>query len=198
MSTELSIIEQVANSKYGLPSTSELLRTLLQLEKNAKKETREYGFANLEGCWNLRFITGTRKTRHRAGIVLGAGRYIPRLIKIKIHYENSSQSAVDTGRVKNQVQLGWLSLSLTGPVQFRSSKNILAFDFTYLEIMLLRFKLYSGYIKDGLERETEFYNTKIKNQAFFSYFLIQDNAIAARGKGGGLALWIRDDQSTTT
>lgn len=196
MSTELSIIEQVANSKLSLPDTSELLKALLQLEKNARQEKKEYSLADLEGCWSLRFITGTKKARNRAGIVLGAGKYIPRLINIKINYENNSESNVNTGRVKNQVRLGLVDLSLTGPVQFIALKNILAFDFTHLEVKLLGLTLYDGYIKGGLKRETKFYDTKLKDRAFFSYFLIKDKAIAARGKGGGLALWVRDDDNS--
>jgi hypothetical protein len=186
-----SIIQQIADSK-SLPDSSELLKTLLELEKNAKKDKREHSLADLIGCWNLRFITGTKKSRKRAGIVLGAGRYIPRLLKIKIHYQTNPQSADNTGKVKNEVQLGWLNLSLTGPVQFITSKNILAFDFTYIDIMVRGFKLHSSYVKEGLKKEAKFYYTKLKHQAFFGYFLIQENVIAARGKGGGLALWTRD------
>ena len=32
----------------------------------------------------------------------------------------------------------------------------------------------------------------LKEQAFFNYFYFSKNLIAARGKGGGLALWGRD------
>lgn len=196
MLTNISIIEQAVNqkaSKSELPKPSTVVNSLLALEKQLKQEKSDCSFANLIGCWNLRFITGTKKTRQKAGIVLGAGQYIPRLIKIQITYENEQQLLSNTGRVINSVELAFLKLSLTGPVKFIPQKRILVFDFTYLKLNLFGFRIYDGYIRNGLEKEAEFYQTEIKHQAFFSYFLIEDNFIAARGRGGGLALWGRQE-----
>ncbi|RMF21552.1 MAG: hypothetical protein D6756_12200, partial [Cyanobacteria bacterium J083] len=81
--------------------------------------------------------------------------------------------------------------SLTGPVKFLSPKNILAFDFTTMYIKLFGLKVYQGYIRGGKKKEESFYQDKINQQAFFSYFYLSKNVSAARGKGGGLAIWIR-------
>ena len=43
----------------------------------------------------------------------------------------------------------------------------------------------------GYREKLGFYEQKLKEKAFFKYFLIKENVIAARGKGGGLALWCR-------
>ena len=191
---KLSLLENAASSttsKSNLPNSSKLVEALLDLEKSARKEKTHYSFSNLVGCWNLRFITGTKKSREKAGVVLGAGRYIPRLIKIQIIYHDDSDSALNTGRVSNCVRFAFVNLSLTGPVKFISQKNILAFDFTSMTIKIFSLKIYDGYIKNGAARDEEFYQTKVGKQAFFSYFLIQENLIAARGRGGGLALWGR-------
>ena len=193
VSNNLSLIKRAANTsnKSDLPDSYKLVESLLALEKAAKKEKIEHNFLDLVGTWNLRFITGTKKTRNRAGIVLGAGRYIPQLIKIQITYDHNSQSIPNGGRVKNSVRLAGLNLSLTGPVKFIPQKNILAFDFTAMTVNVFGIKIYDGYVGKGNTREQEFYQTKISQQAFFSYFLIQEKFIAARGKGGGLALWSR-------
>lgn len=194
MLTNLSIIEQAANHKKSnqeLPSSAKVVAALVELEKQLKKETKHNSLLSLIGCWNLRFITGTKKTRKKAGVVLGSGRYIPRLIKIEIVYENKLPSTPNAGKVSNCVELGFLKLVLSGPIKFISQKSILAFDFTYLALSLGGFKIYDGYLRNGLEKETKFWETEIKYQAFFKYFLIEDNVIAARGKGGGLALWSR-------
>jgi hypothetical protein len=90
------------------------------------------------------------------------------------------------------VKLAFCELSLTGPIRFLPQKRILAFDFTYLKISVWGLTLYQGYIKNGVEREKLFAEKELKDQAFFKYFLIKDNFIAARGKGGGLALWTRE------
>ena len=194
MLDEISIVEQAAidkNSKTKLPSSSQVVNALLKLEKTPENEQDSYCLSNLAGSWNLRFITGTKKTRQKAGIILGTGKYIPKLIKIQITYKTESSTA-NIGQVINFVKLAFCELSLTGPIRFLPQTRILAFDFTYLKISVWGLNLYQGYIQNGVEREKLFAEKELKYQAFFKYFLIKDNFIAARGKGGGLALWTRE------
>ena len=193
----LSILDRAADMqsfKANLPEPAEVVAALLKAEKTARKNHPNYTFEQLIGTWKLRFITGTKKTRQRAGIVLGAGRYLPSFVAIELTYsnDNSEEKQLDLrGRVKNSVKLGGLNLTLTGPVKFLAPRSILAFDFTTITIKLFKLQLYNGYLKNGQAKEAEFYSQKINNQAFFSYFLITENIIAARGRGGGLALWSR-------
>ena len=188
------ILQQAANyfsDQTNLPSASEVVNALLEAEKIAKKEKISYSWESLIGNWRLCFITGTKKTRKKAGIVLGAGRYLPRLVHISLNYSPTKESSDNQGNVENCVSVGGLQLSLTGPVKFLAPKNILAFDFTRMKLKLFGFTLYNGYIRDGKTKEASFYNDKISQQAFFAYFYITKSAIAARGRGGGLALWTK-------
>ncbi|MDJ0689692.1 MAG: hypothetical protein QNJ41_14410 [Xenococcaceae cyanobacterium MO_188.B32] len=194
----LSLLQQVAispeNKSTFLPATSQIVDALLEAEKIGKKEKIHYSFHQLLGTWQLRFITGTKKTRAKAGIVLGAGRYLPKFIKICLTYSErllaKPPQDIQAGTVENLVKLGGLKLALEGPIKFVPQKNILAFDFTRLNVNFFGIKLYHGYIRGGKTKEQEFYRESVGKQAFFAYFLIQDNFIAARGRGGGLALWI--------
>ena len=198
MLSQLSLLKQAANrkaNKSNLPDSSLVVEALLEVEKEARKKKNTHSLDELIGCWDLCFITGTKKTRKKAGIVLGAGKYISKLIGIEITYDRKPQQNSDTGRVKNSVNLAFFTLSLTGPVKFIESKSILVFDFTKIAIAISGIKLYEGYIRGGKAKEAEFYNLKISQQAFFSYFLIEPEIIAARGKGGGLALWSRSPSS---
>ena len=190
-----SILEQAAKSN-SKPSSSAVVAALLAAEKNAKKTKSRYSFEQLTGKWQLCFITGTKKTRKKAGIVLGAGRYIPEWIaKIQIAY-SSAESVVEgeekseIGKVENSVQVGAIELTLSGPTKFLPN-NILAFDFTRIAVKLLGKTVYQGFIRGGEGREAEFFSLSVGKQAFFAYFLVEDGIIAARGRGGGLALWGR-------
>ena len=82
MSDEMSIAEQVPiclQSKQKLPDASEVVANLLELEKSCRtRDTPDS--ADLLGTWDLRFITGTKKTRKKAGVILGAGKYITKLM----------------------------------------------------------------------------------------------------------------------
>lgn len=189
-------IEQVAeylqNKAIKAPESEAVVKALIEAEKAAKqnKLNLNYSYSQLIGDWRLGFITGTKKTRKRAGVVLGAGKFLPKLVKIQLSYSQSEDSP-EKGSVENSVQFGLLKIVLTGPVKFWSNKNILAFDFTKMELFLSSLKLYQGYIRNGEAREKDFYQQTLNQQAFFTYFLIKNNYIAARGKGGGLALWTR-------
>ena len=192
---ELSILDRAADlqsSKTSLPTPVEVVNALLTAEKAARKNKPNYTFEQLVGTWKLRFITGTKKTQQKAGIVLGAGRYMPSYVAIELTYSfGEQQPNLFRGRVNNSVKLGGINLALTGPVKFLEPKNILAFDFTTINIKLFNLKLYDGYMNKGQAKEAEFFTKKLSEQAFFAYFLIQENLIAARGRGGGLALWSR-------
>lgn len=189
-----SVLEQATKSVIcqtsDKPSPEKVVDLLLQAEKTSKKFKQRYIFEQLGGTWRLCLITGTQKARNRAGIILGSGRYLPSWLKIHLCYFDITDT---TGKVENSVELGFIKLSLTGPTKFLSPKNILAFDFTRMTVQLFGVLLYKGFIRGGKSSEGKFYQEKVNQQAFFAYFLIDDNIIAARGRGGGLALWGREN-----
>lgn len=193
-----SILKQAAQSFSTsfstAPNSETVVQALLEAEKTTRKSKIHYSFKQLTGTWRLCFITGTKKTRDKAGVVLGAGRYIPKLIKIQITYSVSTQKPpFDMGLVENCVGLGGFKLTVSGLTKFLPDKNILAFDFTRISVQFLKAALYQGFIRGGEKKEQEFYQERIGNQAFFVYFFVRDDIIAARGKGGGLALWVRQE-----
>ncbi len=183
-------IEFLTNSTVKPPIPSAVVEALLITEKTAKQNKERYPYSQLLGTWRLGFITGTKRTRKRAGVILGAGRFLPSWVKMNLSYL-SSEPEKNQGTVENFVEFGLLKLVLTGPTQFWQKNNILAFDFTQMKVSVSGFKLYEGYIRGGEKREVEFYKQSLKTQAFFTYFLVQEQCITARGKGGGLALWTK-------
>ncbi|MEO0397411.1 MAG: hypothetical protein AAF243_15700 [Cyanobacteria bacterium P01_A01_bin.137] len=168
------------------PNAKDLVIALQATEKSTKASCT---LGDLVGIWRLCFITGTKKTRQKAGVALGAGRYLPKLIKIQLEYQASGD---DRGVVQNSVALGQLTLTLTGPVKFWPQARCLAFDFTQIQVALGRLTLYQGRIKPQ-DADEMFYQQPLKEQAFFKYFWVTEQGIAARGRGGGLALWYRED-----
>lgn len=144
---DLLTIETAANSVIkknpNKPSSDSVVSALIQIEKQSKKQDKNYNIDQLSGHWQLCFITGTKKTRKRAGIVLGAGRYIPNLVKITLSYfsplnTSKTPEQVEIGRVENTVEFTGLKLSLSGPTKFIDKKNILAFDFTKITVKLFK------------------------------------------------------------
>lgn len=201
---DLAIISEAVAAYRGeggkLPKAALLVDALLQAEKAAKQQRLVYDFESLLGKWRLCFATGTRKVRQRGGIVLGKGIYLPKFAKVNISFGADLGDNSGRGEIGNQVQIGSLSLQLTGPAKYLGKKNLLAFDFTQMQISLFGRGVYNKPIRSGKVQSEDFYNQPIAKQAFFAFFMITEDAIAeggsstiaARGRGGGLALWIRE------
>ena len=175
-----------------LPTPALLVDALLAAEKAAKQQRLAYNFESLVGKWRLCFATGTRKVRQRGGIVLGKGVYVPKFAAAQISFSATSEHDLGRGEIGNQVQLGPILLKLTGPAKYLDKKNLLAFDFTQMQINLFNLTVYNGQIRSGKVPSEDFYNQPIAKLPFFAFFVITKDFIAARGRGGGLALWIRE------
>ena len=79
------------------PKPQDLVAALQATEKSTQSS---YTLSDLVGIWRLSFITGTKKTRQKAGVALGAGRYLPKLLKIQLVYESFND---EQGSVQNSV-----------------------------------------------------------------------------------------------
>ncbi|MEL6815341.1 MAG: hypothetical protein AAFP03_11075 [Cyanobacteria bacterium J06598_3] len=198
------------------PGSTDVVAALLAAEKQSKREKRRYTYAKLIGSWRLGFVSGTQTKRLRPEAkpmkTVGKGRFLPRFVTIAIAYEpiekvpvnqvstdglsapivtTGDKFAGDYGSVQNSVTLGALNLQLKGPTRFWPKTNSLGFDFTEIRVQLGPLRLYNGGVRGGELRNQEFSSQTLKDQAFFTYFRVQPEYIAARGKGGGLALWVR-------
>jgi hypothetical protein len=191
----VSTLSQAAAAyRHGnkLPTAEVLVNALLQAEKTAKQERLNYPFDSLIGKWRLCFATGTKKVRKRGGIILGKGFYLPKFVAAHISFSPKLEQASGKGEIGNQVEFGQVSLKLTGPAQYLGKKNLLAFDFTQMQMSLFNRVVYNQPIRSGKVDTEDFYNQPIAKLPFFAFFLVTEDFIAARGRGGGLAIWIRN------
>ncbi|MBF2064327.1 MAG: hypothetical protein IGS39_07885 [Calothrix sp. C42_A2020_038] len=173
------------------PQADVIVNALLQAEKTAKQQRLTYSFASLSGTWRLCFATGTRSQK-RGGIVLGKGFYMPKFTPAYISF-STSEASDNTGEITNQIQLGVLRLKLSGLTQYIGKKNLLAFDFHQMQISLFGRTIYNASVPGAKTQPDNFYNYSVAKLPFFAFFVITEDLIAARGRGGGLALWIKTD-----
>jgi hypothetical protein len=195
MPTLLQAVATFQGKSSDNPSTVAVVDALLQAEKTAKQQRILYPFESLLGKWRLCFTTGTRKAKQRGGIVLGKGFYVPKVAKAHISFSLPSQAldaTANRGEITNQIQFGPVLLKLDGPAKYLGKKNLLAFDFTHMRVSLFGRNVYSGQVRGGKAQSADFHNQPIAKLPFFAFFLVTENFIAARGRGGGLALWIRE------
>jgi hypothetical protein len=177
--TSSLIIDQVATA--ARPATSEVVTALLDLEKAGKNIP--IPFEQLAGTWQLRFASGAKKTKK--GLKLGKGYYLPSWVYAAISFD-------PTGKIKNQLRLGALEICFTGPCRPHHKKNIVVFDFVQLQILLGNKVLLNRFV--GKYPTEEFETRPIAKLPFFVFLAASTEAIAARGRGGGLAIWVKSDQ----
>jgi hypothetical protein len=191
----LTILTAAAGAARPRPTAAKVVQALLDAEKVAKQQRLDYPLPSLIGNWRLYFVTGTRKMRQRGGIQLGRGFYLPPIGTAQLAFYPSTSGTLTIG---NQVQLGQLRLKLTGPARYLGKKNLMAFDFTQMQINLGAWTVYQGSMRGGQVQAESFEQQAIAKLAFFSFFLVTDQFIAARGRGGGLALWIAENRPQET
>jgi hypothetical protein len=180
------------------PAARAVVKALLEAESTTRHQRTEYPFSSLLGQWRLCFTTGSPKADRAGNNPLSRGWYVPRAFKAQISFapcpslDGVDQEKADRGEIANQALLGMVQFRFCGPCQYLGKKNLLAFDFTRMEITLFGRRVYGGNIRSGSTNPVDFDGRAIAKLPFFSFFLVTENFIAARGRGGGLAIWVRD------
>lgn len=176
------------------PSATAVVNALLQAEKAAKQQRLTYPLEPLLGHWRL-YFTAPRKARLRGGMALGKGLYVPQIAPAQISFATQAPTLGESSgkaEISNQIQFGPLLFKLTGPAHYLGKKNIMAFDFTHMQLCLFGRAVYSGNFRGGKAQAQDFYDRSIAKLPFFAFFLVTEDFIAARGRGGGLALWVKE------
>jgi len=188
----LAVLDEAAQAfrtgEGSRPEAIALVEALLQAETTAKQQHLTYPFSALEGQWRLGFTTGVQK-RKRGGIRLTRGFYLPGFVPAYISFYPEGDTLM--GEIRNQISLAGVTLTLTGPCRYPGKKNLLVFDFTQMEVRVGDRPLYQGPIRGGIAKGQEFAEKTVAKLPFFAFFRITDSYIAARGRGGGLAIWVR-------
>ncbi len=172
------------------PTKTAMVAALQEAEITARTEKLIIPFESLLGEWRLCFATGASKEKQRGGIKLGGGYYLPKFTPASIAFTRDLDSSI--GTATNQLSVAGVRVQFTGPCRYPGKKNLLIFDFTQIRFQVFGTKVYQGKIRSGKNGEQDFEKLSIAKLPFFAFFWAGKNGIAARGRGGGLALWVRD------
>ena len=185
-------ITAILSGKSDRTPAADLTSALLEVEKLAKQTKLDILITDLVGEWQLSFATGAKKSKNRAGIRLGKGFYFPQFIPASISFTPDATNP-QIGEIANQVAVGLVKLKLIGPYRYLGKKNLLAFDFVDVEVRILDRVVYQGKMPRKNKIDREFASKSIAQLPFFSFISASNQGIAARGRGGGLALWVKSE-----
>ncbi len=182
-------IESVLQAAIGSdrPAASEVIQALLQQEASVRKSRVQLPEQDLIGDWRLHFVT---LGKVRLGSKRLRGFFLPAFLPAQIAFQPAEDPVDSPLNVTNQVTIGLIQLKFTGPARYEGKKNLLGFDFTQLAVQVAGQQVYSGAVPSSRANQ-KFKDISIGRLPFFAFFAVTPSFIAARGRGGGLAIWVK-------
>ena len=154
------------------------IKDIKQLEQNSQKEGSGIVYEELLGIWRFQYVwkKGSDEIDNISSTILQV--LSARLELTKRDPENNLNFAI-----KNSISFGILNIIFTGSASLKGLRPLLPFYFDNFKINIGNFSIINKSIKKPKEKE----------MPFFSLIGISkvDNWMCARGRGGGLAIWIR-------
>ena len=148
---------------------------ILELERQARHQGTGLTLQQLDGCWRL------NTTWSRQGATAPkASSLLLRALQASLELEVDASDL----RIANQVSLGPLQLRFEGGATLLGLRLLLQFSFSTVQLKLGSTRL--------LERTLA--QPKPQRMPFFALIGMGEDAswLCARGRGGGLALWVKD------
>ncbi len=154
------------------------IKAIKKLEQNSQQEGSGIVYEELLGIWKFQYVwkKGSDEIDDISSTILQV--LSARLELIKKDPENNVNFAI-----KNSISFGLLNIIFTGSASLKGLRPLLPFYFDNFKITFANFSIINKSIKKPKEKE----------MPFFSLIGISkvDNWMCARGRGGGLAIWIR-------
>jgi hypothetical protein len=144
---------------------------LLRLERQARRHGTGVVAADLSGCWRLQQVWP--RGGERASAVSG---WLLRALAARLEIEADDEGL----RLSNAVEIGGLELRFRGRGSLQGRRPLLLFSFDDLEISLGGRRLLHRRLPPVESRRVPFFALIHRDPAGW---------LAARGRGGGLALW---------
>ena len=154
------------------------IKELLQLEKKSQKEGSGIVYMELLGIWKFQYVC--KKGSDRMDNISSS---ILQVLSAKLELKKNKLEDQRHFEIKNSISFGLLNIIFIGTAKLEGFRPLLPFYFENLRINIGNFPI----INKPLKKPEE------KKMPFFSLIGIsQDNNwMCARGRGGGLAVWMK-------
>ena len=157
------------------------LEKLTEFEKKARVEGSGIKFDSLLGLWKFNSVwkKGSDKEDSISSTLL-------QVLSASLELKKDTQKPEEEKfTIANSIKLGLLTMRFSGSANLERQQPLLPFTFDCIQIKLASLTI----LKRSLPA------TDLKKRPFFALIAIDSNGkwLSARGKGGGLALWIKDN-----
>lgn len=162
------------------------LEELLALERIVRYQGSGLVEENLTGAWMLDQVW-------RKGSLMPAQLSAALLRSLRARLEIKSQPLSSQLRLRNSVKLGVLELRFEGNAHLNGRRPLLNFQFERLQIWLGKWRIVEQTLPHSGAESLPFFALIASGRLVHSTHNTGNAWLAARGRGGGLALWIREE-----
>ena len=162
-------------TEYNLP----IYKEIIDLEKLSYKEGSGINVEDLLGIWRFQYVW-----KKGQSVIDNVSSSILQVISASLELSNlTSKEDAPSFEISNSVRIGILTIIFSGKAFLKGNRPLLPFYFKNLVIKIGNISI----LKKSFE------DLELKKMPFFSLIAIGENKkwMCARGKGGGLAIWIK-------
>ena len=148
------------------------------LEKNSQKNGSGIVYEELLGIWKFKYVWGNKLDE-----IKNVSSSILQVLSARLELKRKNKEDQINYEIKNSINFGLLNITFLGSAKLKGLRPLLTFYFEELKISISNFPIFNKELK----------KPENKKMPFFSLVGIstKDNWLCARGRGGGLAIWIK-------
>jgi len=148
------------------------------LEKKSQKSGSGISYEDLLGIWKFKYVWGKESDE-----IKNIPSSMLQVLSARLELKSKNKEDQLNFEIKNSIKFGLLNITFTGSAELKGLRPLLAFYFEEFKISIRNFPIFNKKLKKPED----------KNIPFFALVGIntKDNWLCARGKGGGLAVWVK-------
>lgn len=149
-----------------------------ELERISKKDGSRIEHEDLIGTWKFNAVwkKGSEEIDNISSSIL-------QVLSANLELKNNSQNNKFDFKIRNSINFGILSIIFCGEALLKGTRPLLPFYFNNLIVKIGNFTLVNKSLKHPEEKQMPFFSLIALNK--------ENNWLCARGRGGGLAIWIK-------
>ena len=148
------------------------------LEKNSQKNGSGIVYEDLLGMWKFKYVWGKELDE-----IKNVPSSILQVLSARLELKRKNKEDQINYEIKNSINFWLLNITFLGSAELKGLRPLLAFYFEKLKISILNFPIFKKELKKPEDKKIPFFS--------LVGISVKDKWLCARGRGGGLAIWVK-------
>ena len=154
------------------------IKELKLLEKNSQKNGSGIMYEELLGKWMFQYVWGKESDE-----IKNISSSILQVLSASLELKRKNIEDQQNFEIRNSINFGLFNIIFKGSAELKGTRPLLTFYFEEFEISISNFPIFNKDLKKPEDKKMPFFSlVGISNK---------DKWMCARGRGGGLAIWIK-------